>query len=254
MLVIEKIKAGYGRLEVLHDIDLIVSEGEFVCVIGPNGTGKSTLLRAICNTLPITSGAIRFDGQPINGVGPVAVVRRGIALVPEGRRIFGPLTVRENLLMGAYTRQRKGHKAEILRDLEQSYATFPILRSRENQMAGLLSGGEQQMLAIARAMMSRPKLLLLDEPSMGLAPLVVKDIFRILQQLRAQTTILLVEQNARIALSSADRGYVLERGRVVAKGRRDELVEDEAIMQTYLGASSIVGQPAPDGLAMAGRV
>ncbi|MCL4182535.1 MAG: ABC transporter ATP-binding protein [Burkholderiaceae bacterium] len=241
MLVIEKIRAGYGRLQVLHDVELRVSQGEFVCVIGPNGTGKSTLLRAICNTLPITSGAIRFEGQPIQGLGPVAVVGRGIAMVPEGRRVFGPLTVRENLLMGAYTRQRKGQKAEILQDLERSYATFPILRSRENQMAGLLSGGEQQMLAIARAMMSRPKLLLLDEPSMGLAPLIVKDIFNVLQQLRSQTTILLVEQNARIALHSADRGYVLERGRVVAEGRRKELLEDKAIMQTYLGASSIVG-------------
>ncbi|MCC6936360.1 MAG: ABC transporter ATP-binding protein [Thermomicrobiales bacterium] len=234
-------KAGYGRLEVLHDIDLRISEGEFVCVIGPNGTGKSTLLRAICNTLPITSGAIRFDDQSIRGVGPVAVVRRGIAMVPEGRRIFGPLTVRENLLMGAYTRQRKGQKTGILQDLEQSYAIFPILRARESQMAGLLSGGEQQMLAIARAMMSRPKLLLLDEPSMGLAPLIVKDIFGILQQLRTQTTILLVEQNARIALNSADRGYVLERGRVVAEGSRDALLKDKAILQTYLGASAAAG-------------
>jgi len=240
-LAVERIQAGYGRLRVLHDVDLAVSEGEFVCVIGPNGTGKSTLLRAICNTLPITAGAIRFDGRPIHGLGPVAVVGRGIAMVPEGRRVFGPLTVRENLLMGAYVRQRKGEKAGILQDLEQSYATFPILRAREHQMAGLLSGGEQQMLAIARAMMGRPKLLLLDEPSMGLAPLIVKDIFRILQHLRTQATILLVEQNARIALQSADRGYVLERGRVVAEGRRDELLKDEAILKTYLGASATVG-------------
>lgn len=240
MLTVEKINAGYGHLRVLRDVDIDVQEGEFVCVLGPNGTGKTTLLRAICRTLTIESGAIRFEGKPIHGLDPTEIVGRGIALVPEGRRVFGPLTVKENLLMGAYLRHRNGEKAEILIDLENLYGTFPILQLREKQMAGLLSGGEQQMLAIARAMMSRPKLLLLDEPSMGLAPLIVRDIFRILNQLRGQTTILLVEQNARIALQMSDRGYVLERGQVVAQGRRDELLRDETIVKTYMGTSKAV--------------
>ena len=240
MLVAEKINAGYGHLRILRDIDFNVQQGEFVCVIGPNGAGKTTLLRAICGTLTIVSGAIRFDGKPIHGLDPTVIVGRGIAMVPEGRRVFGPLTVKENLMMGAYLRRRNGEKAEILTDLENLYRTFPILRSRENQMAGLLSGGEQQMLAIARAMMSRPKLLLLDEPSMGLAPLIVREIFRVLNQLRARTTILLVEQNARIALQMSDRGYVLERGQVVAQGRRDELLRDETILKAYMGTSEAV--------------
>ena len=238
MLRVEKINAGYGRLNVLRDIDLDVKQGEFVCVIGPNGAGKTTLLRAICRTLPITSGAVSFEGKPIHDLHPTLIVGRGIAMVPEGRRVFGPLTVKENLLMGAYVRNRNGEKAEILSDLHKLYGTFPILQSRENQMAGLLSGGEQQMLAIARALMSRPKLLMLDEPSMGLAPLIVKDIFRVLNQLRGQTTILLVEQNARIALQTSDRGYVLERGQVVAHGSRDELLSDETIFNTYMGTSA----------------
>lgn len=240
MLVAEKINAGYGHLRILRDIDFNVQQGEFVCVIGPNGAGKTTLLRAICGTLTIVSGAIRFDGKPIHGLDPTVIVGRGIAMVPEGRRVFGPLTVKENLMMGAYLRRRNGEKAEILTDLENLYRTFPILRSRENQMAGLLSGGEQQMLAIARAMMSRPKLLLLDEPSMGLAPLIVREIFRVLNQLRGRTTILLVEQNARIALQMSDRGYVLERGQVVAQGRRDELLRDETILKAYMGTSEAV--------------
>ena len=240
MLTVEKINAGYGRLRVLRDIILDVQQGEFVCVIGPNGAGKTTLLRAICGTLKIASGAVKLDGKSIHGLDPTVIVGRGIAMVPEGRRVFGPLTVKENLMMGAYLRHRSGARAEILSDLENLYRTFPILQSREHQMAGLLSGGEQQMLAIARAMMSRPKLLLLDEPSMGLAPLIIKDIFRVLNQLRGQTTILLVEQNARIALQMSDRGYVLERGQVMAQGRRDELLRDETILRTYMGTSEAV--------------
>jgi len=238
VLSVDRINAGYGRLRVLRDIVLDVQQGEFVCVIGPNGAGKTTLLRAICRTLPVASGSVTFEGKAIHGLDPMAIVGRGIAMVPEGRRVFGPLTVRENLLMGAYLRQRKGEKAEIASDLENLYRTFPILDERKEQMAGLLSGGEQQMLAIARALMSRPKLLLLDEPSMGLAPLIVKDIFRVLNQLRGKTTILLVEQNARIALQTSDRGYVLERGQVVAQGRREELLRDETIFNTYMGAST----------------
>lgn len=237
MLTIEKLNAGYGHLRVLRDIDLSIQQGEFVCVIGPNGAGKTTLLRAICGTLNVASGAISFDGRPISQLDPTVIVARGIAMVPEGRRVFGPLTVRENLLMGAYKRYRKNEKAGILSDLEAMYQTFPILRKREDQLAGLLSGGEQQMLAIARAMMSRPKLLLLDEPSMGLAPLIVKDIFAVLNQVRGRTTILLVEQNARIALQISERGYVLERGQIVGQGRREELLRDETILRTYMGTS-----------------
>ncbi|TRZ65662.1 MAG: ABC transporter ATP-binding protein [Rhodocyclaceae bacterium] len=240
MLTVEKINAGYGRLGVLRDLTLDVRQGEFVCVIGPNGAGKTTLLRAICRTLTIASGAVTFEGKPIHGLDPAVIVGRGIAMVPEGRRVFGPLTVRENLLMGAYLRHRNGEKAGVLSDLNDLYHTFPILKSRENQMAGLLSGGEQQMLAIARALMSRPKLLLLDEPSMGLAPLIAKDIFRVLNELRGQTTILLVEQNARIALKTSDRGYVLERGQVAAQGSRDELLRDKTIFNTYMGTSAVL--------------
>jgi branched-chain amino acid transport system ATP-binding protein len=237
VLSVEGVNAGYGHLRVLQDVDLSVRQGELVCVIGPNGAGKTTLLRAICGMLVVGSGSISLDGRAIQGLEPSAVVACGIAMVPEGRRVFGPLTVRENLLMGAYLRRGQAHRAEVRRDLEAMYATFPILEKRESQMAGLLSGGEQQMLAIARAMMSRPKLLLLDEPSMGLAPLIVKDIFRVLGQLRGKTTILLVEQNARIALQLADRGYVLERGKVVSGGSRNDLLKDDFILKTYLGTS-----------------
>ncbi|MBN9459922.1 MAG: ABC transporter ATP-binding protein [Burkholderiales bacterium] len=239
MLSVEKINAGYGHLRVLQDVDLNVRQGELVCVIGPNGAGKTTLLRSICGMSAVGSGAISFDGRTIRGLGPSAVVACGIAMVPEGRRVFGPLTVKENLLLGAYLRRGPAQRAEVRRDLEGLYETFPILGKRENQMAGLLSGGEQQMLAIARAMMSRPKLLLLDEPSMGLAPLIVRDIFRVLDQLRGRVTILLVEQNARIALQLADRGYVLERGKVVSGGSRDDLLKDDFILKTYLGTSGM---------------
>jgi branched-chain amino acid transport system ATP-binding protein len=239
VLTVEKINAGYGHLQVLQDVDLNVQQGELVCVIGPNGAGKTTLLRAICGVLGVASGSIKLDGRTVQGLEPSAVVACGIAMVPEGRRVFGPLTVKENLLLGAYLRRGQAQRAEVRRDLEEAYRTFPILERREGQMAGLLSGGEQQMLAIARAMMSRPKLLLLDEPSMGLAPLIVKDIFRVLGQLRGQTTILLVEQNARIALQLADRGYVLERGKVVSGGSRNDLLKDDLILKSYLGTSEV---------------
>ena len=232
---VERITAGYGRLRVMQDVSLNIRSGEFVCVIGPNGAGKTTLLHSICGTVPIESGAIRFVGKPIHRLDPIGIVGRGVALVPENRRIFGPLTVSENLMMGAYLRHQKGDQAAIRKDLEDLYETFPILKSRQTQLAGLLSGGEQQMLAIGRALMSRPQLLLLDEPSMGLAPLIVKDIFRVLSKLRGRTTLLLVEQNARLALQISDRGYILERGRVVAQGSREELQQDATIMKTYLG-------------------
>jgi len=242
VLRVERLSAGYGRLRVLHDVELHVEAGEVVCVIGPNGAGKTTLLRAICGMLPVGSGTIGLDGTSLNGLAPTAIVARGVAMVPEGRRVFGPLTVRENLMMGAYLRRGSAQRAEVRRDLGLLYETFPVLGRRERQMAGLLSGGEQQMLAIARAMMTRPKLLLLDEPSMGLAPLIVKDIFRVLEQLRRQTTILLVEQNARIALQLADRGYVLEMGKVALGGPRDDLLKDDRILKSYLGTSEMAAQ------------
>ena len=237
MLRVEKINAGYGHLRVLQDVDLEVRQGELICVIGPNGAGKTTLLRTICGMVTAGSGAIDLEGKSIRGMGPSSIVACGVSMVPEGRRVFGPLTVRENLMMGAYLRRGAAHRREVHLDLDGMYETFPVLGERENQFAGVLSGGELQMLAIARAMMSRPKLLLLDEPSMGLAPLVVKDIFRVLDQLRSRTTMLLVEQNARLALQLADRGYVLERGRIVQGGKREELLKDDAILRSYLGAT-----------------
>ena len=242
MLTVENLRSGYGRLRVLNGVDLRIRPGELVCVIGANGAGKTTLLKSICGVLPLESGSVRLDGMPIQGMTPQAIVARGVALVAEGRRVFAPLTVDENLAMGAYLRHRKGEAAAIKHDLLQIYATFPILQSRSAQPAGLLSGGEQQMLAIARAMMSRPKLLLLDEPSMGLAPLIVRDIFDVLNRLRGQTTILLVEQNARIALQIASRGYVLERGAVVAEGGPEHLLQNDMIQQTYLGTNQIAAQ------------
>ena len=236
MLSVEQIKCFYGRMPVLQEVTLELQEGEAVCVIGPNGAGKTTLLNAICGIMPIKNGRVLFQNKEIDGLNPREIVRRGISLAPEGRRIFGPLSVKENLMMGAYVRLRRDKKEEIQNDLQNMYRIFPILREREKQLAGMLSGGEQQMLAIARALMSRPRLLLLDEPSMGLAPLIVREIFNVLQRLKEEkTTLLLVEQNARIALRMCDRGYVLERGQMVAHGPSQQLLNDEAINRAYLG-------------------
>ena len=236
MLSVEQIKCFYGRMPVLQEVTLELQEGEAVCVIGPNGAGKTTLLNAICGIMPIKNGRVLFQNKEIDGLNPREIVRRGISLAPEGRRIFGPLSVKENLMMGAYVRLRRDKKEEIQNDLQNMYRIFPILREREKQLAGMLSGGEQQMLAIARALMSRPRLLLLDEPSMGLAPLIVREIFNVLQRLKEEkTTLLLVEQNARIALQMCDRGYVLERGQMVAHGPSQQLLNDEAINRAYLG-------------------
>ncbi len=236
MLSVEQIKCFYGRMPVLQEVTLELQEGEAVCVIGPNGAGKTTLLNAICGIMPIKNGRVLFQNKEIERLNPREIVRRGISLAPEGRRIFGPLSVKENLMMGAYVRLRRDKKEEIQNDLQNMYRIFPILREREKQLAGMLSGGEQQMLAIARALMSRPRLLLLDEPSMGLAPLIVREIFNVLQRLKEEkTTLLLVEQNARIALQMCDRGYVLERGQMVAHGPSQQLLNDEAINRAYLG-------------------
>jgi len=236
MLSVEQIKCFYGRMPVLQEVTLELQEGEAVCVIGPNGAGKTTLLNAICGIMPIKNGRVLFQNKEIDRLNPREIVRRGISLAPEGRRIFGPLSVKENLMMGAYVRLRRDKKEEIQNDLQNMYRIFPILREREKQLAGMLSGGEQQMLAIARALMSRPRLLLLDEPSMGLAPLIVREIFNVLQRLKEEkTTLLLVEQNVRIALQMCDRGYVLERGQMVAHGPSQQLLNDEAINRAYLG-------------------
>lgn len=236
MLSVEKIKCFYGKMQVLKELTLGLQKGEAVCVIGPNGAGKTTLMHSICGVMPIKNGRVVFQEKEIQRVNPGAIVRMGISLVPEGRKIFGPLSVKENLLMGAYVRLRREKKREIQKDFEDIYRIFPILKEREKQLAGMLSGGEQQMLAIARALMSRPKLLLLDEPSMGLAPLIVREIFSVLERLKQQeTTLLLVEQNARIALEMCDRGYILEQGELVAEGRSQELLNDEAINRAYLG-------------------
>jgi branched-chain amino acid transport system ATP-binding protein len=236
MLKLKNLRAAYGKIEALHGVSIHVREGEIVTLIGANGAGKTTLLHAISGILPITSGSITFRDEDIARRKPEQIVRRGICQVPEGRRIFSTHTVRENLELGAYLRFRSDGRQEVYADLERMYRRFPILGERRHQAAGTLSGGEQQMLAIARALMARPRMLLLDEPSMGLAPRLVAAIFDIVRKLRDEgTTILLVEQNARAALHLADRGYVIEVGRVVAQGEARELLEDPEVKRAYLG-------------------
>lgn len=236
MLSVRDIETFYGRMVVLRRVSLEIQRSEAVCVIGPNGAGKTTLLHSVAGITPIKKGSVFLENEKIHRMLPMRIVRKGISLVPEGRRVFGPLTVLENLMMGAYVRRRRDDAEEIERDLKNMFELLPVLGERQDQLAGELSGGEQQMLALARALMSRPKLLMLDEPSMGLAPLVVKEIFNVLERLkREKTTLLLVEQNARIALKLSDRGYVLERGRIVTQGLAEELLEDEAIKRAYLG-------------------
>ena len=232
ILKVEDINVYYGSIHAIKGISFEVDEGEVVTLIGANGAGKSTTLNTISGLLRSKTGSIEFMGQSLAKVPSHKIVERGLALVPEGRRIFLQMTVQENLEMGAFT--QKG--GETQQDLEKIYALFPRLKERLKQMAGTLSGGEQQMLAMGRALMSRPKLLMLDEPSMGLAPLLVEQIFDIIKELhRAGTTILLVEQNAQMALSVADRGYVLETGKIVTTGTGAELLASPAIKKAYLG-------------------
>ncbi len=236
MLEVDALVSGYGRIRVLNRVSLRVATGEIVCLIGPNGAGKTTLMRTLAGVLAPWEGAIRLEGQAIGGKRADHVVARGLALVPEGRRIFMPLTVGENLEIGAYVRLRAGAKAEARKTLDEILTLFPRLAERRDQLAGTLSGGEQQMLAIGRALMARPRLLLLDEPSMGLAPLVVSAIFRAIASLRGQgTTVFLAEQNARMALKIADRGYVLITGEIVREGEAKALLADQSIIATYLG-------------------
>jgi branched-chain amino acid transport system ATP-binding protein len=235
LLEIENITLLYGRIQALHGISLEVGEGEIVALIGANGAGKSTTMRAISGLRPIASGAIRFNGEDITRLRADLRVVRGVSQSPEGRGIFPGMTVLDNLEMGAYTRRER---AEINSDLERVFTLFPRLQERQRQAGGTLSGGEQQMLAVGRALMSRPKLLLLDEPSMGLAPMLIQQIFDIVVEINQQgTTVLLVEQNAQQALSRAHRGYVLETGRIVKTGPGAELLHDPAVKEAYLGVA-----------------
>ena len=232
MLKIDNINLYYGGIHALKDLSLDVKKGEIVTLIGANGAGKTSTLRAISGLEPIKSGTISYKASPINKVPAHKIVSLGLSHVPEGRKIFANLTVLENLELGAYLRKDK----EIQKDMEMVFSKFPRLKEREKQQAGTLSGGEQQMLAIGRALMNRPEMLILDEPSMGLAPLVVKDIFDTIVEInKSGTTILLVEQNANMALSIADRAYVLETGNIVLSGDAKELLEDDSIKSAYLG-------------------
>ena len=236
LLQIRGLHAGYGRAEVLHGIDLQAGEGSVVTVIGPNGAGKSTLLNALMGVLP-AKGVIEYRGQSIAALSLEERVMLGIALVPEKRELFGTMPVEDNLVLGAFRQVRIGNK-QWRDQIDQVYSLFPRLKERRTQLAGTLSGGERQMLAVGRALMSRPSLLMLDEPSLGLAPLVVQEIFRTVSALRATgVTILLVEQNARAALEVADHGYVLEMGSVSLQGAARELAGDSRVIDTYLGAA-----------------
>jgi branched-chain amino acid transport system ATP-binding protein len=233
LLVIEDLRAGYGRIDVLHGISLAVPEGQIVTIIGANGAGKTTTLLAISGIVRPRQGRIVFAGQPIERLRPFEIVQAGISQSPEGRKIFPRMSVLENLQMGAYTRN---DKAGIHRDIDHAYELFPVLKERQQQLGGTLSGGEQQMLAVARALMARPKLLLLDEPSLGLAPLIVLKIFEVVRRLNAEgIAVLLVEQNARQALKLAHRGYVLETGAITISGTGQELLHDERVQDAYLG-------------------
>jgi branched-chain amino acid transport system ATP-binding protein len=234
MLKIRNLQTFYGNIQALNDVTIDVSDGEIITLIGANGAGKSTTLMSISGIVPPRSGEILFMGQPIHETSPEKIVSLGISQVPEGRRIFPYLTVAENLDMGAYLRR---DKEGIQRDLNYIYEIFPILAERRNQVGGTLSGGEQQMLAISRALMAKPRLLLLDEPSLGLAPIIIRRIFDTIQQINIQqnTTIFLVEQNANLALKVAHRGYVMENGRIILSDSAQNLLENEAVKKAYLG-------------------
>ncbi|HEY7676959.1 MAG TPA: ABC transporter ATP-binding protein [Candidatus Methylomirabilis sp.] len=232
MLQVTELRSGYGRIEALKGVSLEVRSGEIVALIGANGAGKTTLLKALAGVLPIWAGSITYDGERIERLPPAPRVRRGLSLVPEGRGILHRMTVRENLLMGAYGRPRGG---DLEREMDEVVRRFPPLAPRRFQLGGTLSGGEQQMLAIARALMARPRLLMLDEPSLGLAPLMVREIMRVLGELRAQgITILLVEQNARQALQLADRCYILASGRMAAGGEARAMLASPEVQAAYL--------------------
>ena len=236
MLRLKNIEGGYGSLKVLRKITMHVNAGEIVTIIGANGAGKTTLLKTVSGLLHPGGGEILFNKQEIKAFSAEQRVFLGCSLVPEGRQVFAPMTVRENLILGAFVQHRRGQQETARQDIDRIYELFPRLRERERQLAGTLSGGEQQMLAIARALMARPKLIMMDEPSMGLAPLIVKDIFAIIRRLRDEgNTVLLVEQNAHAALGIADRGYVLETGRIILDGLSEDLLANREVQRAYLG-------------------
>ncbi len=240
MLKIRNLDAGYGKLRVLKNISLHVDGGEIVTMIGANGAGKTTLLSTIIGLVQPSAGTISFLQRDCARLASRHIVSAGCVLVPEGRQVFAPMSVEENLILGGYVLQRKEGRAAVLEELEHQYDLFPVLRERKTQLAGTLSGGEQQMLAMGRALMSRPRLVMMDEPSTGLAPLVVRDIFQVIVQLREEgNTVLLVEQNARAALSIADRGYVLETGKVIVQGPADDLLANRDVQRAYLGREKI---------------
>ena len=235
LLKVDDLRVAYGGIQAVKGITLEVREGELITLIGANGAGKTTTLKAITGTLPNcrVDGHIEYDGKPLKGLHSFQLVQRGLAMVPEGRGVFTRMSIHENLLMGAYTRD---DKAGIAADIDKWFGVFPRLKERAAQMAGTLSGGEQQMLAMARALMSHPKLLLLDEPSMGLSPIMVEKIFEVIRDVSAQgITILLVEQNARLALQAAHRGYVMESGLITMSGEAHAMLDDPRVRQAYLG-------------------
>jgi branched-chain amino acid transport system ATP-binding protein len=237
MLELRQVIAGYGNIQALKSVDLSVPAGSVVSLIGANGAGKTTTMKVIMGLIRADSGDVLFQGKSLRGTPVHEVVGKGISLVPEGRNILARMTVLENLEMGAYQR----HDSEIFKDIQKIFERFPILEERRAQLGGTLSGGQQQMLAIGRALMSRPKLLLLDEPSMGLAPLVVADIFRVIQEIsQTGTTILLVEQNVRQALKIADYAYVMETGKIVIHGQASQIIHDPRVMEAYLGGRKAV--------------
>lgn len=237
VLEVSNLTVRYGAVEAVRNLSLSVGAGEAITLIGPNGAGKSSTLKGIVG-LVNTSGTVRYHGQPVGRLTPEALATQGLVMVPEKRELFASMEVEDNLMLGAFTRFQRREKG-IQEDLERVYTLFPRLRERRRQLAGTMSGGEQQMLAIGRALMAKPKLLLLDEPSLGLAPLIVQEIFHILGELKAQgTPILVVEQNARMALKLADRGYVLEAGELVMEGKGSELLYDPRVIESYLGIRS----------------
>jgi branched-chain amino acid transport system ATP-binding protein len=234
MLILENIHAGYGKTRVLKGISLRVEKGEVVTILGANGAGKTTTIMTISGLIKKSRGTITLNGELLDSLTPTEIVKRGVIQIPEGRRIFSRLTVQENLEMGAFSRN---DKIGIHEDLKSVFQQFPVLEERRNQLGGTLSGGEQQMLAIARALMSRPRVLLMDEPSLGLSPILVNTIFHIIHEINKKgTTVLLVEQNAKMALSVASRGYVIESGSIKFKGKSSELLENPQVKEAYLGA------------------
>jgi branched-chain amino acid transport system ATP-binding protein len=233
LLELSRVEVAYGGIQAVKRIDLNVGQGELVCLIGANGAGKTTTLKGICGLQPVKAGTIRYAGAEITGKPAFQLVRQGLAMVPEGRGVFGALTIEENLAMGAYARS---DRAAIRDDVERVYALFPRLKERRRQTAGTMSGGEQQMLAMGRALMSRPKMLLLDEPSMGLAPLMVQKVFETVLTVSGEgVTILLIEQNAKLALEVSHRGYVMESGEIILSGDSAKLLHDPAVRAAYLG-------------------